>query len=183
LIVIAARVDRLSGIHVLATVDILNLRVVVRLHEVRDATTSSRVQHLLAVLAVLGHHVVMLLLLLLELVVESMELGGLTTTRGEHRVDVLAEGDLWAEPVHLVVKATSCWHPHRSRFLLLLAARWELVEVWRLLNHALIISLNIVLADRVSLELVESAGDRFDLDRQFEYWVGHHFVAVALRSW
>ena len=175
----------LAVLHELATVDILSnhLRVVVGLHKVRYAATGSWVEHLLAVLAVLGHHLVVLLLLLLELVVECMELGGLTTARGEHRVDVLAEGDLWAEPVHLVVKATPCWHPHPTSVLLLLAACWELVEVGCLLDHShLAINLNVVLADRISLELVEAAGNRLDLDGQFKRWVDHHFVAVALRS-
>jgi len=50
------------------------LLLLVGLHEVREATSSSLVQHLLTVLGILTHHLVVMLLLLLELVVESLEL-------------------------------------------------------------------------------------------------------------
>lgn len=56
--------------------------LVVRLHEVGDATSASAVEHLLAILAVLGHHVVMLLLLLFQFVVEGLELGTLVGSSG-----------------------------------------------------------------------------------------------------
>ena len=79
--------DRLGGLlairHELAAWDVTvvvllhHLLVVVRLHEVGDAAARPRIQHLLAVLAVLRHHLVMLLLLLLKLVVEGLELGAL----------------------------------------------------------------------------------------------------------
>ena len=79
--------DRLGGLlailHELAARDVAvvvllhHLLVVVRLHEVGDAAAGPRIQHLLAVLAVLRHHLVMLLLLLLKLVVEGLELGAL----------------------------------------------------------------------------------------------------------
>lgn len=81
-----------------------HLLMVVRLHEVGDAAPTSSVEHLLAVLALLAHHLLMLLLLLFQLVVESVELGALIRRAcGEDRVDILAEGDLRAETVHLVV--------------------------------------------------------------------------------
>ena len=117
-----------------------HLVVVVRLHEVRYATSSSWVQHLLAGLAVCCYHlmVVVLLLFLLEFVIECVELRTLgAVRRGEDCVYVLSERDLRAEAVHLVVVAAAS----RSNILcgstfLLFAARWELVKVWSLLNHA-----------------------------------------------
>lgn len=78
--------------------------LVVRLHEVRDATAPAWVQHRLAVLALLTHHLVVLQLLLLQLVVECLELGTLVgRAGGKDSVDILAEGDLRAETIHLVV--------------------------------------------------------------------------------
>ena len=79
--------DRLGGLlatrheltarYVTVVVLLHHLLVVVRLHEVGDTAARPRIQHLLAVLAVLRHHLVMLLLLLLKLVVEGLELGAL----------------------------------------------------------------------------------------------------------
>ena len=86
----------------------------------------------------------MLLFLLLQLVVEGLELGVLV--RGPSRedsVDVLAEGDLWTETVHLVVVrvAGHAKIGNASTILLLrLLTGWELVEVWCLLNHAQTVS-------------------------------------------
>ena len=81
-----------------------HLLVVVALHEVRNSSARSWVEHLLTVLTLLAHHLMMLLLLLLELVVEGLELGALVgRARREDCVDVLPEGDLRAESVHLVV--------------------------------------------------------------------------------
>ena len=80
------------------------LLVVVALHEVRNSTARSWIEHLLTVLTLLAHHLMMLLLLLLELVVKGLELGALVgRARREDCVDVLPEGDLWAESIHLVV--------------------------------------------------------------------------------
>lgn len=121
----------------------MNLRshlvVVVRLHEVRHATSSSWVQHLLAGLAVCCYHLmVVVLLFLLEFVIECVELRTLgAVRRGKDCVNVLSERDLGAKAVHLVVVAVAS----RSNILcsstfLLFASRWELVKVWSLLNHA-----------------------------------------------
>lgn len=69
-----------------------NLLVVVALHEVRDAASAPRVQHLLTRLRVLGHHLVMLLLLLLQLIVERLELAVLVgCPSAENRIYVLSE--------------------------------------------------------------------------------------------
>ena len=69
-----------------------HLLVIVALHEVRDSASRSRIEHLLAVLTLLAHHLMVLLLFLLEFVVESLELGALIgRTRRENCVDVLAE--------------------------------------------------------------------------------------------
>ena len=81
-----------------------HLLMVVALHEVRNSTARSWVEHLLAVLTLLAHHLMMLLLLLLELVVKGLELGALIRrTRRKDCVDVLSEGDLRTEPIYLVV--------------------------------------------------------------------------------
>ena len=83
---------------------VLHHLLIVRLHEVGDAAAAPSIEHLLAVLALLAHHLVMLLLFLLQFVVEGLELRGLVRrARREDRVDVLPEGDLGTEPVHLVV--------------------------------------------------------------------------------
>ena len=101
LILIVLSADGLSGwidvLDELVAVSVLldHLLVVVGLHEVGNARCAgSRVQHLLAVLAVLSHHLMVLLFLLLQLVVESLELSTLVVRSREDGVDVLAERDL-----------------------------------------------------------------------------------------
>lgn len=82
--------------------------LIVRLHEVGDGAACPRVQHLLAILTVLSHHLMVLLLFLLELVVEGLKLGALIAgPRREHRVNVLTQGHLRTESIHLVVVAVS----------------------------------------------------------------------------
>ena len=97
----------LAVLHKLAVAMVVvvhHLLVVVALHEVRDAATGAWVEHLLAVLALLAHHLVVRLLLLLEFVVEGLELGALARlARREDGVNVLSEADLRAETIHLVV--------------------------------------------------------------------------------
>ena len=129
---------RLARLHELPSAVLVHHILVVRLHEIGYAATRSRIQHLLAVLAVLSHHLVMLLLLL-ELVVEGLELGALVVgPRREHSVYVLTQGHLWTESVHLVVVAVGR-QTHvvqaTAPFWLLCTSR-ELVKVGSLLRHA-----------------------------------------------
>lgn len=128
---------RLTVLHKLATSVLAHHILVVRLHEVRDAAASPLVQHLLAVLTVLRHHLVVLLLLLLQLIVESVELCALAArTRRKHRVDVLTKRNLGTEPIiHLVVVAAA-WNSHSVHVALhlLAACCGELVEVGSLVN-------------------------------------------------
>lgn len=192
LIIVRDRVDRLSRLlailHELAAVDLRvhHLGVVVRLHKVWYAPSSSRVEHLLASLAVLGHHlVVVMLLLLFEFVVECMELCTLSSVRrGEDCIDVLSQRDLWAESIYLVVVAATRHSNirYRSTFLLFATSR-EFIEVRCLLNHARLgDGLRVILAYRISLKLVNASRDRLNLDWQFECLVSSHFVPVALWS-
>jgi len=90
-----------------------NLLVVVALHEVRDATSAPRVQHLLTRLGVLSHHLVMLLLLLLQLIVERLELAVLVGhSSAKNRIYVLTKGHFGAEAIHLVIIRASL-HSYR----------------------------------------------------------------------
>ena len=75
--------------------------MIVALHEVGDAGSASRIQHLLARLRVLSHHLmVRVVLLLLQLVVKSLELAVLGyCATAENSVDVLTDLDLRAETV------------------------------------------------------------------------------------
>lgn len=92
--------------HELVPVDLLlhHLLMVIALHEVRDAASAALVQHLLTRLRVLTHHLVVLLLFLLQFIVQRLELAILRAcATAEHRVDVLTEGDLRTEAIHLVI--------------------------------------------------------------------------------
>ena len=90
-----------------------NLLVVIALHKVRDAASAPRVQHLLTRLRVLGHHLVMLLLLLLQLIVERLELAVLVgCSSAENRIYVLSEWDFGTEAIHLVIIRASL-HSYR----------------------------------------------------------------------
>ena len=75
--------------------------MIVALHEVGDAGSASRIQHLLARLRVLSHHLmVRVVLLLLQLVVKCLELAVLGhRAAAEDIVDVLPDLDLGAETV------------------------------------------------------------------------------------
>ena len=79
----------------------------------------------------------MLLLLLLQLIVEGLELAVLVgRTPAENRVDVLAERDLRAEAIHLVIVGARLHSYGGKALLVIFAVRGELIKVWRLLHHA-----------------------------------------------
>ena len=124
----------------------------------------------------------LVLLFLLQLIVECLELAILgVSASAEHGIDVLAEGDLRAEPVHLVVVRVGLHADRGQPFLVVFAVRGELVEVGSLLHHAhsALVLGKIALTDRVPLHFV-NAVDRLDLDRQLQALVHVHFVSVAL---
>ena len=66
----------------------------------------------------------------------------------------------------------------------------ELVEVWRLLDDAhiatailtcRILHVLVIFTDRVALELIDAACDRFDLDWVLDTLIHYHLVSSALR--
>lgn len=121
-----------------------HLVVVVGLHEVGEAIAAGptpAIQHLLTVLRVLRHHLVMvLLLLLLQLIVESLELRTLVRgARREHGVDFLAKRYLRAEPVDLVVVRVARV-TDRIDSVRLLTARGELVEIGCLVDATVLVT-------------------------------------------
>ena len=181
-------VDRLGGLDELPLVLLLMCihgLVIIRLHKVRDASGCSRVEHLLAVLTLLRHHLLMLLLLLLELVVESLELSTLAwLTWWKDCVNVLTKRYFGTEAIHLVVIGVT-WHAERRNLSFLLrlwlTAGRELVEVRRLLGTFVVTSILIVIANRVTLKFVDSTSNWFDLNGMlFHSLVYHHFVASTL---
>ena len=181
-------VDRLGGLDELPFLLLLRCihgLVIIRLHKVRDASGCSRVEHLLAVLTLLRHHLLMLLLLLLELVVESLELSTLAwLTWGEDCVNVLTKRYFGTEAIHLVVIGVT-WHAERRNLSFLLrlwlTAGRELVEVRRLLGTFVVTSVLIVIANRVTLKFVDSTSNWFDLNGMlFHSLVYHHFVTSTL---
>ena len=77
----------------------------------------------------------MLLLLLLQFVVESLELGALIRRVGrKYGVDILTKRDLRAETIHLIIIRASSHAVAAIRLLLLFTSSWELVEVRSLLD-------------------------------------------------
>ena len=142
------------------TVTCIILLLLVGLHEIWESASTSLVYHILTILRILTHHLVLMLLLLLELVVESLELvvlWGVAMTgmrmrtmstvalwTCKHIIDILAQADFWTESIHQVRRCvliaisshvshsdvTSC--TSTLTFTLILR---ELVEIRCLLHH------------------------------------------------
>ena len=166
--------------------------LVIALHEVGQATTTSGIQHLLAVLRCASHHLIMVLLLF-QFVVESLELLALVGVSkavvwSENCVDVLAKWDFGTEPIHQVgrgvIIAASIGNVLKANVAIACVSiwlgPWELIEVGWLL---LLVSTTSV-THWVSLKLVESTSNALDLRRQFKASTNHYFVRVPLgRGW
>ena len=180
------------------TVTCIILLLLVGLHEIWEATSTSLVYHLLTILRILTHHLVLMLLLLLELVVESLELvvlWGMTMTSmrvrtmctvalwtWKHIIDVLAQADFRTESIHYVCRcvliAIACHVSHSNvtttcstlSFTLILR---EFVEI-RCLLHQMAWELSISrvstssIAHGVPLQFVQTPGNALNLSWQLD---------------
>ena len=131
------------------------------------------------------------MLLLFQLVVERLELLALVgvaqaVVRGEHVVDVLAEGHLGAESIHqvrrcVIVTVASCQvlQPNIAVTGVAFSLRVrELIEVWCIVLLGLSAS---SIPHRVSLKLVEATGNALDLWWQLKPTTNHNLVSIPLR--